>query len=78
VGGHDNLPGVRGIGPVIGTRLIQRFNGLHQLYAALYQVEKERIRNLLTKGRRNAFLSFALATLCDYLPIEFSFKEWPK
>lgn len=62
----DNIPGVAGIGPKGGTKIVQEFESLVDLYANLEKIDSERIRQLLIESKENAFLSEKLFTLQMY------------
>jgi DNA polymerase-1 len=81
----DNIPGVPGIGPKTATTLIQKFDTLKNLYLELekkgsddftkeYNI-KERIVNLLTEHKEQAFLSQSLATIYKEVPMEFDLQD---
>lgn len=81
----DNIPGVPGIGPKTATELIQKLDTLKDLYEELekkgpevlskeYNI-KERIINLLTEHKEQAFLSQSLATIHKEVPINFDLNE---
>ncbi|MGM0568647.1 MAG: 5'-3' exonuclease, partial [Elusimicrobiota bacterium] len=58
----DNLPGVRGIGPVSAARLINRYGGLDSIYASLDKID-ERYRKKLVKHKESAYLTFNMVKL---------------
>ena len=58
----DNIPGVKGIGAKTAANLLNQFNNLDEIYNAIDQVEKDRIRNLLN-DKENAYLSYKLISL---------------
>ncbi|MBT4856293.1 DNA polymerase I [bacterium] len=78
----DNIPGVRGIGKVGATELVQQFDSLEQMYANLDQIAKPRIKTALENNKDNAFLSERLFKLryhkLDTLASELKFDkdEW--
>ncbi|MBU1008059.1 DNA polymerase I [Candidatus Dependentiae bacterium] len=59
----DNIPGVRGIGKKGAAEIVKQFESLDELYQNLDKIKKERIRNLLEAGKKNAFLSLKLFSL---------------
>lgn len=62
----DNIPGVRGVGEKIASRLISTFGSIEALYQRLDEVEPERIRTALRDGRSDAFAGHGLMTIdCD-------------
>ncbi|MDD5315412.1 MAG: DNA polymerase I [Candidatus Cloacimonetes bacterium] len=58
----DNIPGVRGIGPVAATKLLQEFESLASIYKQLEDVEPK-YRKKLEENKENAFLSQHLARI---------------
>jgi DNA polymerase I len=58
----DNYPGVKGIGEKTAVGLLQDFPTLDEIYAHLDKI-KERTRDLLVKGKEDAYLSLDLATI---------------
>lgn len=78
----DNIPGVAGIGPKGATELVQQFASLHDLYAHIDTIKKERTRLLLLANKDNAFLSEQLFLLryhdLGIKPnmIEFNAEQW--
>lgn len=67
----DNIPGVKGVGKVMATQLVQQFDSLADLYARIDIVEKERVRALLLAHKEDAFLSEQLFLL-RYYNFDFS------
>ncbi|HEX7456323.1 MAG TPA: DNA polymerase I [Candidatus Nanoarchaeia archaeon] len=61
----DNIPGVRGIGDVGATKLVQEFGSVEEIYKNLARIP-ERTRKLLGESAEAAVLSKKLATIdCD-------------
>lgn len=58
----DNIPGVRGIGPVAAQKLLQQFGSLENIYSRLDEAEPK-YRSKLEENRENAFLSQHLARI---------------
>jgi len=58
----DNYPGVKGVGEKTAVGLLGEFKNLDTIYAHLDQI-KERTRELLVKGKDDAYLSQDLATI---------------
>ncbi len=71
----DNIPGVRGIGDVTATKLLQKFGNIEKLYHNLDKVESERIRKMLEADAESAVLSKKLATIDTKVPIKLNLKE---
>lgn len=59
----DNVPGVPGIGPKKAAELINQFGSLDNLYQNLDQVKNDRIRQLLSDYKDQAYISKQLVTL---------------
>jgi len=59
----DNIPGVKGIGPKTALLLMEEFENLDNLYGSLDRIQKDRIRNLLSDFKDEAFLSKQLVTI---------------
>ncbi len=69
----DNIPGVAGVGPKTASQLLQQFGSLDGVYANLEDASiREKLRQKLTDGRENAYLSYDLATIRTNAPIAFS------
>ncbi|USN53469.1 MAG: DNA polymerase I [Candidatus Nomurabacteria bacterium] len=77
----DNIPGVRGIGEKTATQLLQDFDTLEKIYAALdaggKKAEKisERIQKLLHEHKKEAELSKKLATIDIAMPLELQLED---
>jgi len=71
----DNIPGVRGIGDVTATKLLQEFGNIEKLYHNLDKVKNERIRKMLEADAESAVLSKKLATIDTKVPIKLNLKE---
>jgi DNA polymerase-1 len=80
----DNIPGVKGIGKVTATELVQQFNSLQDLYEHLDAVSKERTRMALVEYKDNAFLSEQLFLLRYHVlgltkdDLAFDYRNWPQ
>jgi DNA polymerase-1 len=59
----DNIPGVKGIGKVGATQLVNEFDSLKDLYKNLDKVKKERTLAALKEHKEDAFLSENLFSL---------------
>ena len=72
----DNIPGVRGVGEKTALSLLQRFGSVEALYDELGAATdiKGSLREKLTQGRDDAFLSKRLATIVRDVPTDFSFE----
>ncbi len=70
----DNIPGVKGIGKVTATKLIQTFGGIHEVYSNLDDEHlNPRIKSLLLADREMAEKSYHLAEIDQNVPLNL---EW--
>lgn len=76
----DNILGIKGIGEKTATDIIQNFGSLENLYKKLEvgdeklgvgKILKERVINLLSEHKQDAFFSKTLATIRKDAPINF-------
>jgi DNA polymerase-1 len=70
----DNIPGVRGIGEVGATKLIQQFGGVEEIYKNLAKIP-EKTRKLLEADSEAAVMSKRLASLDCEVPIELDLNK---
>ncbi len=71
----DNIPGVKGIGEKTAIELLNDFQDLDGVYAALGKKSQKirgRIAELLQEYKDNAYLSRRLATINQKAPLKFS------
>jgi DNA polymerase-1 len=66
----DNIPGVRGIGKVTATKLLQEYDTLDTIYQNLDQIPT-RFRNKLESGKEDAYLSRKLGEIVTEVPLTF-------
>lgn len=66
----DNIPGVPGIGPKTGMKLIREFSSLENLLNNLKDIKQNNLREKLETYREQALLSKRLATIRMDVPIE--------
>ena len=67
----DNIPGVLGIGEKTALKLISDFGSLDALYEQYMDSSlSASVKNKLSEGRENAFMSRTLATICREVPLE--------
>ena len=59
----DNIPGVKGIGKVGASKLINEFHTLENIYKNIDRAGTKRVQKLLLEGKESAFLSRELVTL---------------
>ncbi len=78
----DNIPGVKGVGPITGVKLIKNFGSLEGVYKRVDEIDEKGgeiikgalLRNL-KKDRDNAYISKELATIDTKVPLEFNLKD---
>ncbi len=69
----DNIPGVAGVGEKTALDLVQRFGSIEKIYENLDNLDiRESVRNKLSAGKENAFLSKTLGTIESDAPIDFA------
>ncbi|MDR2534885.1 MAG: DNA polymerase I [Treponema sp.] len=69
----DNIPGVKGIGDVIGLKLITRYGSLDEIYKNIAGIEGA-IGKKLGANKEQAYFSKTLITLDDTVPLSFNGK----
>jgi len=69
----DNIPGVKGIGPMAASKLLKQFHTLEDIYEHLEEVEPASVKNKLISDKENAFLSKDLATIITDAPVDIDF-----
>lgn len=65
----DNIPGVRGVGKVTATKLLQQYGSLDKIYENLEKVIPERVKKLLMNDKEMAFKSYSLAKISREVPL---------
>ncbi len=72
----DNIPGVKGVGKVTATKLIQEFGDLHNIYKNIEDIKlSPRIKNLLLADKEMADKSYHLATIDQYVTLELKWDD---
>lgn len=74
----DNIPGVKGIGEKGATELLQTFQTLDGVYAAVNNNDERirpRLRELLLQDKDKAYLSQSLATINRQAPININWDD---
>ena len=62
----DNIKGVKSVGGVTATKLIEQFGSIKNIYANLDQVKSDKLKQALINGKEDAFLSRRLIKIkCD-------------
>ncbi|MCX6806979.1 MAG: DNA polymerase [Candidatus Berkelbacteria bacterium] len=70
----DNIPGVKGIGERTAAELIKKYKTLERIYQKIDE-HPEKVRRLLEKGKKDAFLSRKLVVLVEKVPIKFNLEK---
>ena len=70
----DNIPGVKGIGEKTAISLIEKYGSLENLYNNLDSVTGK-TKEKLELDRKNAFMSYDIATIFREVPIPFSLDD---
>ena len=69
----DNIPGVKGVGEKTAMALVQRYQTVDALYAAMPEVEaKPAAVKKLAEGEDSARMSYRLATIVTDAPLDFN------
>lgn len=72
----DNIPGVKGVGKVTATKLIQEFGSLDNLYIHLDDEKiPTRVRDLLRADKEMAEMSYHLGTIDGNIPLELHWDD---
>lgn len=72
----DNIPGVKGIGKVTATKLVQKYGGMKDIYKTIDTLEvSSRIKSLLVAGKEIAEQSWHLAEIDRFVPLTMSWEE---
>ncbi len=59
----DNIPGIPGIGPKTAVKLLEKYEGIDEIYRHLDKIENNRLKKLLEANRELAFRSLELTEL---------------
>jgi DNA polymerase-1 len=71
----DNIPGVPSVGPKTAADLLTSYETLDGIYAHLGDIQKKRLREVLTENEPNARLSQKLVSLREDEPITFDLES---
>lgn len=72
----DNIPGVKGIGEKTALSLIQSYKTIDKIYEDIDSIEvTDNVRKKLADGKDDAYLSYELATIDRFAPVDFDFKD---
>ena len=70
----DNYPGVPGIGPKTAVSLLSKFKSKDGVYENLDKIDSG-VRNKLEKGKKDADMSYYLATIKKDVPFKFDIEK---
>jgi DNA polymerase-1 len=59
----DNIPGIKGIGPVTAAKLLQTYKTLDGIYDHINDIQPPKLKEKLTNGKNDLNLSLKLVTL---------------
>ena len=71
----DNIPGVPGIGEKTGTKLIQQFGGVDQIYKRIDEVTPVKLKEKLEQNEAIARKSKVLATIVTQMPVTLNLDD---
>lgn len=71
----DNVPGVKGVGPKKGGPLIQKYGSIEGIYANLHEIPGK-LKENLAENKENAFLSYQLVKLYDFIAEDKNVKDF--
>ncbi len=72
----DNIPGVKGIGPKGARTLLKEFGSLKNIYENIDKIGNKRTKKLLKESKDNAYMSYALASLCYDVVKDVNYDEY--
>ncbi len=70
----DHIPGVKGIGEKTAINLLSKYDSLDNLYEHIDEVTGK-TKEKLINDKENAYMSYDLATIYKYVPIDFSLED---
>ncbi len=74
----DNIPGVKGIGEVSASELINQFGSLEKIYENLENIPQKKRKEYLEKSKNEAFLSKKLASLDENVELKIEIDDLRK
>lgn len=66
----DNIPGIKGIGDKSARSLLEQFGSLEEMFERAGEIEKPRMRKLVSEGQEAAKLSKELVEIVRDVPLE--------
>lgn len=70
----DSIPGVKGIGPKTGIKLINKYKSIENIYENIDEIDGS-VKNKLIESKELAFISKKLATIFDDIDIEINLED---
>ena len=71
----DNIPGIRGIGDKTAVKLLSEYKTLDNIYENLENISGKALKQKLTDGKQDAYLSRELATIQRNVDMDFDIKD---
>lgn len=71
----DNVPGVKGIGKVTASKLINEYGSVEGVYKNIDKISSESVRKKLTEGKEMAQLSRELVELVEDVPVKLDIER---
>ena len=71
----DNIPGIKGIGPKTAASLLNEYENLDNIYKNIENITKKALKEKLTNGKEEAYLSQFLAKIIEDVDINFDFEK---
>ncbi len=69
----DNIPGVKGVGEKTAIALIQEYGSIDELYKNIEKITKPKLKEILIKDKKNAYLAKRLVTIKIDVPLDINF-----
>ena len=70
----DNIPGVKGIGEKTALKLLQEYKTLDGIYENIDNI-KGALKEKLINGKKDAYMSYEIATIYKEVPIDINIEE---
>ena len=71
----DNIPGVRGVGQVTASKLVNEYGTVKSIYKNIENVSSKSVKKKLEEGKEDAELSRELVELDRKVPVKFDLEE---
>jgi DNA polymerase I len=71
----DNVPGVKGVGEKTAIKLITQFGSIPNVYKAIDELPKNKLKEKLINDKEKAFLSRELVTIDINVPLEVKLED---